>query len=284
MHKDVHIANQQSDQVARTSYRIQPKIWMGLVAVVLYVLLAAGLGNIVNIWFPTGSDLGDLVMSHFIPLPILIIGGLLFIKWAGWGDKVWRSTPAHEQKPKRKWLYAFPVLLLFQAIAPFFGAPWSESSIVYFIVVLFATVLVGIGEELYFRGILRVSFRAHHGAFLTLIATSVLFGAAHIVGEVFEGLPLALIVFQASALSLNGIIYFGVFAATGRLWIVMFLHFLTDYGLRLYGISGSSSEYEPGIISVVIMYALWALSVTLIVSSIRQDLRTKREKKLAVAK
>lgn len=265
------------------AYRIEPKIWMGLVAAALYVLLAAGLGNALNIWFPTGSDLGDLVVSHFVPLPILIVGGLLFIKWAGWSDKVWRATPAHEQKPRRTWLYAFPVLLLVQAIAPFFGAPWTEASVMYFVVVLLATVLVGIGEELYFRGIIRVSIRARHGAFLTLILTSLLFGLGHIAGELFEGLPAALIAFQVSALAMNGILYFGAFLATGKLWVVMLLHFLTDYGLRLYGISGSSSEYEPGIGSVVVVYLLWGFAVALVVSTIRQDLRARRERKRDVS-
>ena len=193
-------------------FRIQPKAWIGIAAAAVYVVFAAGLGNLLNIWFPTGSELGDFAVSHFIPLPILIVGGLLFIKWAGWNNLVWKSTPAHQQPNRRRWLYAFPILLFFQAIAPFFGAPWSEVSVLLFSVSLLATFLVGVGEELYFRGVIRASYQAYHGAFVTLIATSLLFGLGYVVGEVFEGLPLALIIFQASALSLNGIIYFGVFA------------------------------------------------------------------------
>lgn len=69
--------------------------------------------------------------------------------------------------------------------------------------VLIGSICVGIGEELFFRGILLTALRAHHSEFLALIVSSVLFGIAHVVGYLVAGLPLGLILFQVAFLSMN---------------------------------------------------------------------------------
>lgn len=265
-------------------FAIEPKIWIGLVAVFVYVLLAAGLGNLVNAVFPTGSELGDFALSHFIPLPILIIAGLLFIKRAGWGKQVWTAVPAHKQQSRRLWLYAFPILLAIQALIPLTVAEWNHSSFILLATVLVATAMVGFGEELYVRGILRFSIRAHHGAFLTLLITSLVFGLAHTASGIFNGFEPAFIIFEVSALMLTGASYYGAFLATGRLWVVMVLHFMTDFGLYLAGGFEGTANLPLGTPTAVVGTLIMGFTAALAISMIRQDITEKRVKAQSISK
>lgn len=260
--------------------RIKPTLWIGIAAVAFYVLLAAGLGTLINILFPTGSDVADYALSRFIPLPIAIACGLLFTHWAGWSNATWRIKPfVSIQKPRRRWLYAIPVLLLFQALSPLFTASWNDISVTLFIVALLACLLVGIGEELYFRGIVRVSIKPSYGVFVPLFVTSLLFGLGHTAGELFDGLGFWSILFNVVALSAAGALHYGAFLATGRLWVPIALHFLTDFGLRLSGSFGTTSDATVGVPSIIAQVILWGLAVALVISALRDDRKTKEQRK-----
>lgn len=100
-------------------------------------------------------------------------------------------------------------------------------------VVLIGSICVGIGEELFFRGILLTALRAHHSEFLALIVSSVLFGIAHVVGYLVAGLPLGLILFQVAFLSMNGALFYAARRATAMLWVPMVLHGLNNAALFL---------------------------------------------------
>ncbi|NII42439.1 hypothetical protein E9228_003108 [Curtobacterium flaccumfaciens] len=99
--------------------------------------------------------------------------------------------------------------------------PWSEVSAGIIVVVLIGALGVGVGEELYFRGVLVTALRAHHSEFVVLIVSSVVFGLAHVVGFVIAGLPIGLILFQVTFLSMDGALFYAARRATGKLWVPM---------------------------------------------------------------
>ena len=260
--------------------RVSTRSWVGLVAVIVYVACAGGLGELLTQWFPPDSDVAELVLSHIPVLIPLIVGGVLFVRWSGWSRIVWRAPAAFETAPRRWWMLAFPVLLLVQSVVVLAGAPWSSWNLAVLSLVLFVNVLVGVGEELYFRGILRASIRAHHGEALTLIGTSLLFGAAHALGSVLAGVPLGFLAFQVAVTAASGAVLYGVVRATGRLWVAMALHGLSDFALR--ASSGdlsarSADDLNPAPANVVIQAVLWALALVLLISCIREDVKARRE-------
>ncbi len=62
--------------------------------------------------------------------------------------------------------------MLLQSLVQIGTAPWAKQQLGPLLVIALGYALVGIGEEFYLRGVLRVSVRAHHGEFLTLFATA----------------------------------------------------------------------------------------------------------------
>lgn len=262
------------------STRVRKRFWIGLVAVVIYVALAGGLANVLESWLQPGDAVASFALTHFPVLIPLIIAGLIFVRWSGWGDDVWRTPASFETRPRRWWMLAFPLLLVAQSVTMLVTTPWSDRTVVLIVVVALGTLLVGFGEELYFRGILRTSLRAHHGETLTLIVTSLLFGAAHSLASVYLGLEPGFIAFQVAATGLNGLLFYGVFRATGSLWLTALLHGLNDFAL--YVANGDVSDHTasnvaPPPITAAFQIALWVLAVVLLISSIRQDVRERRE-------
>lgn len=262
------------------SYAVTPKPWIGIVAIAFTILLAAGLGNVIGILFPNLSEVEEFAWSHFIPLPIAIIAGLWFIKRADWTKQVFTSTPSYRTNYPRKWLLIFPILLGAQAAISLVTTPWANQSMSFLIVSLLAMLLVAINEELYFRGILRFTVEQHHGQTVTLLVVSALFGLAHSFGSLFEGLPLAFIAFQVGATAFLGIAYYAAFLATGRLWVPITFHFISDFTLRLSSGEtsiGPMSSGDPSPLYVGIEMLLIALVIPLLISTIKHDLKMKKE-------
>lgn len=149
-------------------------------------------------------------------------------------------------------------------------------------VVLVGTLLVGVGEELYFRGILRASIEGRHGQAVTLLVTSVAFGLAHSVGSLIGGVPVSFIAFQVAVTAAAGAVLYGVLRATGRLWVAMLLHGLNDAGLYLN--SGQTDNPSAAGLSadsgnIALQAALWVLAAVLLISCLRQDHRRRQEQR-----
>jgi membrane protease YdiL (CAAX protease family) len=265
--------------------RVPRRFWIGLVAVVVYLLLAAVLGNLLDVIAPTADPTSEFALTHYIPLPIAIIGGLIFVRLSGWSRDVWHETPTTAGTPRRRWLISIPLLMLALPLSQVFDVPWADRGFGTVLVILLGTAMVGIGEELYFRGILLTSIRAHHGELVTLLATSFIFAACHVVGSVWAGVPLSAIGFQVVVLAMNGSLYYWARRVSGGLWVPMVIHALTD-GI-LYLVSGSSSttdnltqgsnDDQP--VAATIQIILIVLSAFAVVSAVREDARNRRIKR-----
>lgn len=269
----------------KTKYPIEPKVWIGFTALVVCILLAAGLGNLIGVIFPNLSELEEFAWSHFIPLPIAIIAGVFFIKRAGWIKPVWKVTPAYKDTVRRRrWLLLFPILLGAQAIVALATTPWAESSFWFILISLVAMALVAINEELYFRGIFRFTLDYRHGQTVTLFATALAFGLAHSFGSFFLGMPIGFIAFQVATTAMLGVVYYAAFLATGRLWVPIVFHFITDFTLRLASGEtdiGPVGSADPSPVYVGLQVALMVMVIPLVVSAVRYDLYKMKEKRSA---
>lgn len=258
-------------------------IWMALAAVVIYVLLAAGLGNLLSGLVGDDQVEAQFALGHYIPLAIAIVLLLVFLRWAGWGREVWRERPTPTLRPRRWWLLAIPVLAIAQPLVELTEVPWAETTLGLIAIVAVGTLMVGFGEELVIRGILLTAVRARHGEFVTLLITTAVFALAHIPGSIIGGLPPAYIAFQVFGLATVGATYYWIRRVTGRLWVGMLVHAFTDFVLYLGAGSdapttSTSAEYTApdsallGTIGVL----LWIALAVGVVSVIREDRRAKR--------
>ena len=253
---------------------------IALVACVVYVLMAAGVGNLLSA-VVNGEDhpIADWLAGTWIPVSIMIVAGVFFARRSGWWNDIWREPAVAVGRPRRWWWLAAPVLSLVSTVILFSLVPWSEASVGIIVVVLIGALGVGVGEELFFRGILVTALRAHHSEFVVLIVSSVLFGLAHVVGFVIAGLPLGLILFQVAFLSMDGALFYAARRATGRLWVPMLLHGLNDAALFLQTAGRNHEGAEPPSTTGVIEIILIGLSVAIAISVVRETLRSRRDRR-----
>ncbi|WP_460796942.1 CPBP family intramembrane glutamic endopeptidase [Microbacterium sp. GXF0217] len=270
--------------------RSRPRsIWLALLAVVVYVLLAAGLGNLLSGLVSDDQELAQFSLGHFIPLAVAIVGLLLFLRWTGWGADVWREPPTPTLTPRRWWLVSIPVLVVLLPLSQLGDVPWMSRSIGFVLVIAAGTLMVGFGEELLIRGVLLTTIRARHGELVTLLVTSVVFALAHIPGSIIGGASLGAIAFQVSFLAASGAAYYWVRRVTGRLWVAMLAHALTDWVLYLASGAGTPaaslpqthSSEDPNMFAVTFQVLLLIATTMSVISVIREDRRHKRSAAVA---
>jgi membrane protease YdiL (CAAX protease family) len=268
--------------------RVRPRVWIGLLAVLVYLAFAAVLGNVLGALAAPSDAAAEFTLSHLIPLPIAIVLGLLFVRWAGWWDSIWRETPTPRETPHRRWLIAIPVLLVLVPLGQVWSVPWADRAVSFILIAAVGTLLVGLGEELYFRGILLVSVRERHSELVTTLTTAFVFAIAHVLSSFWHGVPLAAIGFQVAVLLMNGILYYWVRRVTGRLWVGVLVHAFTDFILYMgSGAGNPSAGMQSSVdvgnpVTVISQLLLGIAAAASIVSVIREDRRIRKARQAVV--
>nr|WP_242061412.1 CPBP family intramembrane glutamic endopeptidase [Microbacterium ureisolvens] len=177
-------------------------------------------------------------------------------------------------------MWLIPVLLVVQIVALFAEAPWAQLSVSYILIGLVCYLLVGLGEELFTRGILLESVRAHHGETVTLLATALAFGAANSVGSGISGVPVGTIAFQIAVTAMDGVLFYAALRVTGTLWAPILLHGLGDYGRWL--IAGDGADHTSGA-DAITQTGLTLLSAAVLISVILEDRRNRRRREITTS-
>lgn len=252
-------------------------IWVGLLAAIVYVAVAAGIGEMLGNLARDDATLG-FVLGTYIPVAVLIVAGLLLVRYAGWTKEVW-SAPSPFSERRRWWLLAIPLALAIQTALILASVPWMDRPATLILVFLVGSLLVGLGEELYFRGILRVTVLGHHSELTALLVSSIAFGLAHTVKFIISGMPLGATALDVAFLAMNGALFYGALRATGTLWVPVLLHGLGDFArfMQQGGEEDTGADaLGNGAADAGIEYVLIALSIALVVSLARDHIRARR--------
>ena len=159
---------------------------------------------------------GTRIGWHFgIAIVLLLIAIAVF----RWGDM-------HFTKPhavlRIMW---FPViyLILYAGLVIYVGLPPFD--FVFFVAI--NTLLVGVSEEIMFRGILFRAFEPVMSIWPAIILTSCLFGAMHTLNVLITG-ELSAALLQSIAAGMSGVVFVAIVIRTGSIWPAIIYHFLWD--------------------------------------------------------
>ena len=165
---------------------------------------------------------------------------LLLTVWQQWRD-VGLNTLASGRELLLAWL---PMLYIVVglALAVVFGLP----PVGVLLWILLNTFLVGLSEELMFRGVLLQAFRHTVAIWPAVWLTTLAFGAIHILNVFMTGeLRPALI--QSAAAALSGLLFIALRLRTGSLWPCIIVHGLWDFAT--FTVAASRSSDAPAISS-----------------------------------
>ena len=236
-----------------TSSRRRSLPFVGLLAVIVIYLAVIFLAHTVATSSLDGLDYGrfpdvnTIVRASVIPVGLSIVFCVAIIKVLGWWGPVLRHDP-----PVQRWVLLIPAALLGAVVAGTDYGTLSDKGTAFTVWLLVSSLLIGLGEELVFRGIAVAALRLN-GRRETTVAlwTSVLFGVAHAVNWFIDG--------GGNVLQIVTTMFMGWFLyltrrATRGLLVPVLVHGLWDFGLFTGNVT---SPIYPGVaIFLVVEFAL----------------------------
>lgn len=126
--------------------------------------------------------------------------------------------------------------------------------------------LVGVAEEVLFRGVIGQTLLEHFGTsragiWKACLLSGLLFGGAHLV-NILSSAPLGVLMQCLFAASL-GVLYAAIYFRTGNLWATTFLHATMDITSMLIGglygtesVADTVSSYDPSMLISVLVYLI----------------------------
>lgn len=192
-------------------------IWIGL------ILLLPG-DDRVKFEF-LGDQSTPWVRQFIIPLLVVLAFQAAVITKLGW----WKSVLRDPVRTTRKWLWIFPALLLVLALLTFSEAGPQDAGSGYLVAVLTTTMLVGITEEMTFRGMMLVGARRlFDREWRAVVFSGALFGLFHLP-NIVVGAPVGQTLFQVFQTAVIGTAIYALRRTSGSLVMCMLLHGVYDY-------------------------------------------------------
>lgn len=178
------------------------------------------------------GDIGVLEtpwLRQFI-IPLVVVLGLqvAFVSRMGW----WSSVMREPSRSSRKWIRVFPALLAVTALGRLVADGLSvDAGTRYLLGCAVTMALVGVTEELTFRGILQAAGRRLFAReWQAVLAASVLFGLFH-TPNIVLGAEVDAALLQTVLTAVLGLGFYCLRRTTGSLVPCMILHAAYDFAL-----------------------------------------------------
>lgn len=164
-----------------------------------------------------------LIMAGGVAVSALL--GLLIMKRSGNAMRQYGFRLPERNGIGQVWMYV-PLLLLELAPILIYGFHFNKQPIVYAVLLLF-TLLVGLNEEMYFRGLVfgylnRISTKT------AIIGSSVIFGVLHAV-TALNGKNMGLVLLQVGFAFLAGVVLVQIVVLTKSLWPGILWHIVHNF-------------------------------------------------------
>lgn len=237
------------------------RLWISLAVLAAWIAITI----VVGVVMPPhargpGAALSQGVEPQFVAACVFL--ALLVMK-AGWTDLGLRPVSL-ARSLSILWLPAL-YLIVFAGIATAIGLP-PVGAIAF---VLVNTVLVGISEELMFRGVLFSAFRGVLPTWPSIWLVTLVFALAHILNALITG-NLAAAGIQAAAALFSGLLFIAIRLRTGSLYPAMALHAGWDFSIFLMGAAASdngiadTATHPPIVLPVLFVLPLFLYAAYLL--------------------
>lgn len=233
--------------------------WSLAAVLIVYLVIIQGLGLALSQGtdadYATFPDVETTLRSMTVPVALSVLFGVAVIS-------VLRQWPqvVHEDHPVQPWVWVVPAVLVAAAVGVTDYENLASLDSGLLLTVVASSLMVGIGEELMFRGVtiqaLRDNGMSEHRVALW---SSLIFGAAHITNLISEG-PGAFV--QVLAVSVSGFFFYLSYRVAGTIVVPILLHALWDFSLFSHNVGEVDPSPNPrqaipllaNIVLVVILY------------------------------
>lgn len=199
--------------------------------------------------FGQGVSLLDLV-RHGISYNILLAATVVVGACLAFG---WRDVGVAAPRPGTLRVLWFPLIYLGLLFGVALALGFPAQRVMLFLAI--NTLLVGLSEELMFRGILFRAFLTRLSLWPSIIATTAMFGSVHILNGFGTGDWSAAVV-QAVAAALSGITLMAIMLRTGSILVAIAYHSAWDFAtftVAAAQVATPASGATPGTLASVLM-------------------------------
>ncbi len=205
-------------------YRVQPRVWIGLVIYVGYVAVVFAVQQATGIPY---TELGANGTNLFLGAGLsLIVGAILLAittTLLGW----WRPALFDRRRAAHTWPIVAPAIMVVALVVNLASTDWGSYDGAFFAASI-VLLLVGFTEELATRGLLLVGLRSRLSEGWVWFLTSLLFGLMHLVNAL-SGQAVGSTLQQVGLAFGAGTIFYILRRVTGSLVWAMVLHGLWDF-------------------------------------------------------
>ena len=232
--------------------RVKPRLWMGFVIWIGYVIVIFVVTKLVGVPFPKVGTTAEFTWKGAV-VDLAVAAVLLAITTAalGW----WRPALFDRKRSHHKWPIFVPIIMFLVAIANLATTDWSKFDGSFILALVALGVLVGFNEEIMARGLVLTAFRSRLPEGWVWFLSSLLFGLMHLVNAAL-GAPLAGSLTQAALAFASGTSFYIVRRVTGSLIWAMLLHGLWDVSVFSVGHAALGTPFASFLAPVIAILAL----------------------------
>ncbi|WP_460800093.1 lysostaphin resistance A-like protein [Microbacterium sp. GXF0217] len=228
-----------------------PRVWLGVVAYLLYLAVFYGVWIVNGIDYPRIGESEDTLLKWYVlPLAAGTVVIAIIVSVYGW----WRPALVETRKRLPAWVWILPGITALLAIGNLLLGDISGKSATMWIYLIVGSLLVGFNEELVTRGQLIVALRSRFGELGVWFFSTLLFAALHLPNTLFGtglfGLTQVLFTFLA------GTTFYLLRRVSGSLVLAMLLHALWDFSA--FATTTALVGFSPliGVVAVIVAIIL----------------------------
>lgn len=235
------------------------RLLMALIVLAIWLAINAAMGRLI---LEDGVSPTAFLSRGIYPAFVVAVLFLFAVVWLFRWNDIGLNAPFAGRDLIALWLpLAFVALIITTA---FMVGPPPRQAVIF---ILINTFLVGLSEELMFRGILFEGLRSKLSIWLSIVLTSLLFGSIHLLNALWLG-SVGVAVVQAFAACCTGMLLMAIRIRTKSLDPAILFHAAWDFGLAMLSSTAQiktavKPEVNTATIAVAGAFALVTLSYSL---------------------
>jgi len=241
----------------RTEKTLSTPMLIGIIVVYLMIIqgMTAFLTAGMEVKYGELPTIEILIRTITIPVGVSVVFAAIVISWLGWWNRV-----MYEKKRLARWAWIIPAMMALSIIVVTSYSHLATISPTLVVTLLGSVLLIGIGEELMFRGITLEAMRSVSNTteIKAALWAAVIFGGAHASNVFTEGSGAFL---QAAVVSGTGLFFYIALRVSGTLLVPIILHAGWDFSL----FSGNLGlNPEPSVLTIIATLANILLAIIVI--------------------